>query len=150
MKIRKTTGGSSKPSEVFSGSTDKTAEADESEFARSIAGAEKRLYQKTLNEMVEEILAQGRKLAEKADIRELRTYKRLVSGFLDKAVEGSHRFTREDHLDRRGRHKVYAVIKKVDRELELLTEEVMEKEKDNIKILERLDIIKGLILDIAL
>ncbi len=150
MKIRKTTGRSSKPSEVFSGSMDKTAEADESEFARSIAGAEKRLYQKTLNEMVEEILAQGRKLAQKADIRELRAYRKLVSGFLDKAVEGSHRFTREDRLDRRGRHKVYAVIKKVDRELELLTEEVMEKEKDNIKILERLDIIKGLILDIAL
>jgi uncharacterized protein YaaR (DUF327 family) len=53
-------------------------------------------------------------------------------------------------LDRRGRHKVFAVIKKVNEELDDLTREVLTDEKDRIKILKKLDDIKGLILDLFL
>jgi len=119
-------------------------------MAESISRAERHISQKTLQEMVDDILEQGQKLARKADLRELREYRRLVSLFLDEVLERSHKYLKQNILDRVGRHKVYAIIKKVNSELELLAEEVMKEEKDNLKILERIDIIKGLILDIEL
>lgn len=150
MKVKKTSGKLSRTDEILPGAGKKTENARRVDFAESISRAERHISQKTLQEMVDDILEQGQKLARKADLRELKKYRELVSLFLDEVLAHSHKFLKHNILDRVGRHKVYAIVKKVDRELELLAEEVMKEEKDNLKILERLDIIKGLILDIEL
>lgn len=103
-----------------------------------------------LNELMECITRQGKRLEKKADIKELRIYKKYVSQFLNEALSASHEFTKQNVLDRRGRSRVYAVIKKVDEKLALLAEQVLSSEKDNLKIVSLLDSIKGLILDIML
>ena len=78
----------------------------------------------------------------------MRIYRKLISEFLDVAVGNSKKFSKKSLLDRRGRHKVYAVIKNINTELDLLTQDVMSGEKDNISLLQRLDDIRGLILDL--
>jgi uncharacterized protein YaaR (DUF327 family) len=147
MKIKKTGRKYSGTEEVTPGSGRRLKDTRRASFTESIASAERSIQSKALQDMVDDILAQGRKLARKADLRELKEYRRLISLFLDAVVERSHRFTKQGFLDRVGRHKVYAIIRKIDSEMELLAAEVMKTEKDNLKILERLDIIKGLILD---
>lgn len=106
-------------------------------------------YKAKIASLIEGIAVQAEKLSKKVDIRELREYKRLVSGFLDEAVNNSHKFSKESKLDRRGRHRVYAIVKKVNEDLETLTQEVLKEEKDNLLILQKLDDIRGLILDIS-
>jgi uncharacterized protein YaaR (DUF327 family) len=103
-----------------------------------------------LRAMADSISRQGEKLADRVDIRELRLYKKMISDFMEEAVGRSMKFSKQSFLDRRGRHKAYAVIKKVDAELDELTRDVLRGEKDRIKILKRLDEIKGLILDILM
>jgi uncharacterized protein YaaR (DUF327 family) len=103
-----------------------------------------------LRAKADEIAAQGEKLAERVDIRELRAYKKLIADFMDEAVGNSRKFSKHSFLDRRGRHKVYAIIKKVDEELDELTGEVLRGEKDRLLILKKLDDIKGLLLDILM
>ena len=119
-------------------------------FSDIVQKAEDRGVIERLRAKADEIAKQGEKLAEKVDIRELRIYKKLISDFMDEAVGNSRKFSRQSFLDRRGRHKVYAVIKKVNEELDELTRELLRDEKDRIKILKKLDDIKGLILDIVM
>ena len=119
-------------------------------FLNAVRNAEDRNIVERLRAKASEIVAQGEKLAGKVDIKELRLYKKLVSDFMDEAVGNSRKFSKQSFLDRRGRHKVYALIKKVNAELDDLTQEVLRGEKDHLKILKKIDDIKGLILDILL
>src|SRR5690554_2874841 len=150
MEIKKTSKKYSSTSSITTRGGKKSGTARKVDFKESIARAERTAQQKVLQEMVDDILAQGRKLAQRADLKELKEYRKLVSLFLDQLVDRTHRFTKQSFLDRIGRHKVYAIIKKINAEMELLTGELMKSEKNNMVILERIDVIKGLILDIEL
>ena len=104
----------------------------------------------SLKQLADDIIKQGSRLSERVDIAELKAYKRMVSEFLDEAVRGFAKFSKESHMDRRGRHRIYTTVKKVNVKLEELTEEVLKQEKDNLKIIGRIEDIRGLILDIIL
>lgn len=106
--------------------------------------------QERVNRLLDEINKQGEKLGAKVDIRDLKLYKQLISEFLHETVNNSHMFFKENMLDRRGRHRVWAVVKKVNEELEKLTQEVLKEEKDNLKILKCMEDIRGLLLDIVM
>lgn len=97
-----------------------------------------------------EIEKQGKHLASHIDVSELKAYKRLVMEFLDEAVRGSSRFSKDSFLDRRGRHRVFSTIKIINEKLEQLTREVLHSERDNLAILGRIEDIRGLILDLVL
>ena len=101
-----------------------------------------------LNNLMDDITVQGNRLAEHMDIRDMRHYRGLVSDFMHEVVTHSHQFTRENFLDRRGRHRVYGIIRLVDKKLDELAQELIDTEKDHINILDRVDEIKGLLLDI--
>lgn len=101
-----------------------------------------------LNAMMEEITMQGKKLGKKMDVRDMKHYRRLIKDFMNEIVNRSHKFSRENFLDRRGRHRVYGMIKRVDAALDELAEELIKEEKDAIAILDKVDEIRGLLLDI--
>lgn len=103
-----------------------------------------------LQKMALEVEAQGKRLADRIDIGELKAYKRLVAEFLEEAVAGFGRFSKESFLDRRGRHRVYATVKTVNEKLEALTEEVLKAERDNLAVAGRIEDIRGLVLDLLL
>ena len=67
---------------------------------------------------------------------------------MNEIVNRSHKFSRENFLDRRGRHRVYGIVKLVDSNLDELAAELIKDEKDAISILNKVDEIKGLLLDI--
>jgi uncharacterized protein YaaR (DUF327 family) len=61
----------------------------------------------------------------------------------------SHKFSRENLLDRRGRHRVYGIVKEVDTNLDELAQELLKDEKNQINILGKVDEIRGLLLDMV-
>lgn len=95
-----------------------------------------------------DITAQGERIARHMDIRDLKRYRGLIKDFLNEVVYRSHKFSRENFLDRRGRHRVYGIIRKIDENLDALAEELMSDEQDHIAILSRIGEIEGLLLDI--
>ena len=78
----------------------------------------------------------------------MRRYRELVKEILNELVYRSHEFSRDNFLDKRGRHRVYGIIKLVDKNLDELAAALMEDEKDNITILSKIGEIEGLLLDI--
>ncbi len=104
--------------------------------------------QERLASMMEEITMQGDKLAKHRDIKDMRKYRTLIKDFMNEIISRSHEFSRENFLDRRGRHRVYGIIRLVDETLDELAQELMKDEKDNIAILGKIGEIRGLLLDI--
>lgn len=102
-----------------------------------------------LNGLMDQIDEQGKKLADHMDIRDMKKYRGLVKDFINEVVNRSHSFERENFLDRRGRHRVYGMVKLVDKNLDDLAQELVSEEKDHLSILGRVDEIRGLLLDIA-
>jgi hypothetical protein len=101
-----------------------------------------------LNLLMEEIVMQGDKLVKRTDIRDMKKYRTLIKEFMNEVVNRSHKFSRENFLDRRGRHRVYGIIRLVDEKLDELAKELVSEEKDSISILAKVDEIRGLLLDI--
>ena len=104
--------------------------------------------QAKVDELLNDITAQGNRLAEHMDIRDMKRYRGLIKDFLNEVVYRSHRFSRENFLDHRGRHRVYGIIRLIDENLDELAQELVEDEKNQIGILSRIGEIEGLILDI--
>lgn len=104
--------------------------------------------QARLQNLMEAITMEGDKISKKKDLRDVKHYRGLIKEFLNEVVSRSHSFTRENFLDRRGRHRVYGIIRLIDENLDELTRELMKEEKDNLAILSTIGEIRGLLLDI--
>jgi len=104
--------------------------------------------QARLSSLMEEITMQGDRLSKKRDIRDMKKYRGLIKEFMNEIINRSHQFSRENFLDRRGRHRVYGIIRMVDQTLDELAQELVKDEKDNLAILAKIGEIRGLLLDI--
>lgn len=113
-----------------------------------ISSIEEQELQGRLNFMMGEISAHGKKILKHMDLRDMKHYRELIREFMNEIVNRSHKFSRENFLDKRGRHRVYAMIKLVDKNLDELAMELIKDEKDHIAILSKIDEIRGLIIDI--
>ena len=113
-----------------------------------ISNIEEQGLQARLSLMMEEITMQGKKLSKHMDIRDMRKYRTLIKDFMNEIVSRSHKFSRENFLDKRGRHRVYGMVKLVDKALDELATELIKDEKDQLAILNKIDEIRGMLLDI--
>ncbi len=104
--------------------------------------------QERVNALLTDITTQGAALSKHMDIRDMKQYRDLIKDFMNEVVYRSHKFSRENFLDRRGRHRVYGIIRRVDETLDELAQELMKDERDHLKILEKIGEIRGLLLDI--
>ncbi|MBR5577639.1 MAG: YaaR family protein, partial [Lachnospiraceae bacterium] len=104
--------------------------------------------QTRLNGLMEEITMQGERLKKKRDIRDMKRYRGLIKEFMNEIINRSHEFSRENFLDRRGRHRVYGIVRLIDEKLDELAQELVKDEKDNLAILAKIGEIRGLLLDI--
>ena len=128
--------------------TQKTTVGDGSfKFTLSSAITDAELQAK-VDSLMEDITAQGNRIAQHMDIRDMKKYRGLIKDFLNEVVYRSHKFSRENFLDRRGRHRVYGIIKLIDENLDQLATELVSDEMDHLKILNAIGEIEGVLLDI--
>ena len=113
-----------------------------------VSRIEEQDLQNALTGMMEEITRQGDKLSKHRDIKDMKRYRALIKDFLNEVVNRSHAFSRENFLDRKGRHRVYGIIRLIDENLDQLAQELVKDEQDNLAILSKIGEIRGLLLDI--
>ena len=114
-------------------------------LASAITDAE---LQTKVDSLLSDITFQGNRIAEHMDIRDMKKYRGLIRDFMNEVVYRSHKFSRENFLDRKGRHRVYGLIRLIDANLDELAQELVKDEKDHITILSKIGEIQGLLLDI--
>ena len=125
----------------------KTSQAAQSDGAFKftlVSQLEEAGLQERLTLMIEDITQQGERIKKRMDIRDVKRYQE----FMNEVVSRSHEFSRENSLDRRGRHRVYGIVKLVNQAIDELAQELIEEEVDALMILARIDEIRGMLLDI--
>lgn len=127
----------------------KTSQADGSFKFILASNVEDAELNSRLNHLMTQITEQGERIAKHTDIADMKRYRELVKDFMNEVVNRSHEFSRENFLDRRGRHRVYGIVKLVDKNLDDLATELLKDEKDNLTILSKVGEIRGLLIDIS-
>ncbi|MGM0471061.1 MAG: YaaR family protein [Bacillota bacterium] len=101
-----------------------------------------------LDQLLADIDQQGQKLGHQRTFKELVRYKNMVKQFMKEAVDQMYEVKEEYSGYRSGNHKVYNLVEKVDESLEELTDLVLSEQEAQLEILDRLDEIKGMLVDI--
>jgi uncharacterized protein YaaR (DUF327 family) len=101
-----------------------------------------------LDEMSQSVLEQGRQVARRCDMLELKRYKEMVAEFMHEAVRFTFEFKKQSLLDARGRHRVYALIKRINQKLDELTQQLLAGEADNLSVMAAVDELRGMLLDL--
>ncbi len=106
--------------------------------------------QEKLSNLMSEITAEGEIIAKRKNIKDMRRYRGLVKDFMNEILNRSHKFSRQNFLDKKGRHRVYGIIKLIDQNLDELAAELIKEESDNLSILAKIGEIRGLLIDLLM
>ena len=127
----------------------KSQKATDEEFKFTlIRNIDKADLKEKLTGLMKDIEEQGEKIAKHMDIKDMKKYRTSIKEFMNEIVTHSHSFSRENFLDKKGRHRVYGIVKQINQTLDELAAELLKEEKDHLAILGKIDEIRGLILDI--
>ncbi|WP_350342628.1 YaaR family protein [Proteinivorax tanatarense] len=101
-----------------------------------------------LDQILSDIDEQGRTLSKSMTLDHLREYHSLVATYIKKATSEMYELKIQNG-EYYNPHKLYITVDKIDTELENITSEMLNTEKDRMYILEKIDYIKGLLLNIS-
>lgn len=117
-------------------------------FGSAMSDAGRADSHETLNRLLGQIEDVGSAISKRRDLGDVRKYRELVASFLDEALHGAFHTDRDGFFDGRGRMREYALVKRVNTELETLTRNVLDAQKENLDILAQLGTIRGLLVDL--
>jgi uncharacterized protein YaaR (DUF327 family) len=121
--------------------------AEEPQFGQALLDASRQQAARALDLILADLDASGERLAAAQSFEELERYKGLVQEFLKKVTQGLGKLHFSDGGQER-QAKVHVILQRVDQELGRLAEEVLKRQAGQLRILERLDQIRGLLLDL--
>ncbi|GEL08283.1 YaaR family protein [Salisediminibacterium halotolerans] len=100
-----------------------------------------------LGALLQKVDDQGKVLADSRTVDELRKYKANVKEFIDEAVKLGLELEERKGFNRRGKTKVYKIVKEVDDKLIDLTDKVLNEQKKSLDILNTIGEIRGLLVN---
>lgn len=107
-----------------------------------------KLQSGNLHALLSEIEKAGDRLAKSRNFRDLTKYKNLIQNFIKEAVNLGIGLKKSNTWDSGGQSRILQIIEKIDEKIIELTDEILTKETENIKILSIIGEIKGLIVNL--
>ena len=96
----------------------KSQKATDEEFKFTlIRNIDKADLKEKLTGLMKDIEEQGEKIAKHMDIKDMKKYRTSIKEFMNVGAANAHEFSRENFLDRRGRHRVSGITRLVDNQL---------------------------------
>ena len=102
---------------------ERTREADW-DFSSELLDQEEALSAEQLDKLMRQIDDQGARLSRTPTYEELRSYRSLIQRFVGEAVNNMYELKNQSGWDRMGRRKVYTVVRKIDKKLEDMAEQI--------------------------
>lgn len=121
-----------------------------SSFQRHFNDFSQEEYRKYIEELKNKIFEQGEAIKSSADIQGFMKYRKLISELINEAASNAYITSKTGTFDSKGRHKVFIMIKKINGRLDEMAQEVLSQESDNIKMLQMVDDIRGMLVDMFL
>ncbi len=117
-------------------------------FSEMLSDKEDDHSREHLQQMMKDIESKGRELADKKTVELLVDYKQMIKGFVEEAVSFGLKVEERRGLSRRGRSKVLKVVATIDEKLIELTDAVLQQERKQISVLEKIGQIQGLLVNL--
>jgi uncharacterized protein len=121
-----------------------------SSFQRHMSDLSQSDYQEYIEGLKCRIFVQGEIIKTNADISGFLMYRKLLSELIRETASNAFASSRSGAFDSRGKHKVFTIIKKVNSKLDEMAQEILSQQSDNIKLLQMVDDIRGLLVDMFL
>lgn len=119
-------------------------------FQRQLTSMHEAQYQEYIEDLKNRIFEQGEALKQKSDICGFLKYRQLIAELVGEAASNAYQSSRSGGFDIKGRHKVLTIIKKVNSKLDDMAQEILAQQNDNIKLLQMVDDVRGLLVDMFL
>ena len=114
------------------------------EFMQSL---ETKSFDEKLEFLVDSVYSSGERFKKNQDLEEFKNYRRSLSHFLEFIVKNSYEIENKHRLKGRKR-VVYTVVQVVNEKLDSLAADILMNQRDQLRILSRLEEINGLIVDL--
>lgn len=118
------------------------------EFQKDLKSSLREEIKQRLRVLLTDIESQGKDLIKRRDLESVLKYKNLVKEFLAIIIKNVYLLKEKSNLTAKGKHNVFVLIENADKALEELAKIALDKEVDNLKILEKVGEIKGILIDI--
>lgn len=124
---------------------------DSSSFQKILLEKQTDSIKEHLDALLEEITKQGERLVRSRTLKDLHTYKQKIKTFLQEVVKnGLSLELSTSFSSMTSKERSLLIIKEIDTNLLELSEEILEKESNNISLLDKMGEIRGLLLDLYL
>lgn len=117
-------------------------------FQNIVQSQSHKVKQQEIRQLMNQIEAQGDKLARFRSFPDLVKFKRLIKGFLEKTVNDGFGLKKFHHFSFDGQSQQLAIVEEIDEKLVELTEELMNQEKKAVDLLGVIGEIKGLLINL--
>lgn len=101
-----------------------------------------------LQDLIKTIQREGERLSHYKSMTQLEHYKKKVREFVQVANRKTFKIKPTGYVDSEGDYSAQLIVEKVDTALAELTRYVLERQSEPLKILEQLDLIKGMLTDL--
>ncbi|MFJ7367657.1 YaaR family protein [Peribacillus frigoritolerans] len=117
-------------------------------FQQLVQTQDQKMQIQTLNRLIGDIEGAGQRLVRSRTFRELAKYKALVKRFVKEAVEYGLELKQSTSWNEYGQSRPLKTVETIDAKLVELSEEILNKEKSSLEILEMIGEIKGLLINL--
>jgi uncharacterized protein YaaR (DUF327 family) len=117
-------------------------------FQQMVQTQDQKMQIQTLNRLIGDIEGAGQRLVRSRTFRELAKYKALVKRFVKEAVEYGLELKQSTSWNEYGQSRPLKTVEMIDARLVELSEEILNKEKSSLEILEMIGEIKGLLINL--
>lgn len=145
LKIKSTGIEPGKPS--VSGNAVSPVQRPAGSFSESVTSARKSILDGELRQMLDQTRKLGDVFLRSPDEPKLEKYKQAIREYLGRASKEMFSLKQETGDAREGRQKVYQLVETVNKEVDTLTRETLQKDQA-LNLLASLDEIRGLVLDL--
>lgn len=118
------------------------------QFASELLNTQDNISQERLSSLLSQITDQGSRLSETPTYGELKSYREMVRSFLGEVVSRAYTLQSQTGWDRKGRQKMYSIIKEIDKHMAGLAEDVRQGQGRQLDIMAKLDTIRGMLVDL--
>ncbi len=117
------------------------------DFHKTLDAHQERERSANLSKLMQRVNDTGSALVRSRNLSDLKRFKNAVADFLAEANQKTYQLKEENSWDYMGNRKHHIIVEKIDEKMEELTKEIIDQQEDNLRILELVDEIKGIIFD---
>ncbi|MBD3246138.1 MAG: DUF327 family protein [Candidatus Omnitrophica bacterium] len=119
-----------------------------SSFRHDLKDSLKEEIKQRLKNLLVDIDAQGQMLLRKRTLESVLQYKTLVRKFLELVIKNVYLLKEKIDFSPKGKHNVFILVENVDNQLEELLKLALDKEINNLALLDKIGEIRGILIDL--